>query len=355
MEENKKTPSQKKLLIAIAVLLVVLVAGLILVIVLLQKQANSQNTQAQVQINAEDGLKKGLVTACDAYKVFNAKVDSLEEAKQAITDYGQMQRELYDNDKVKKLEQKLESKYGILAVNLGEMDYATAKDIQKACDYMFKQYPQLRDTLTNISITNFPEDKPSAIAITETREFIINEDYAATPFVVRYQIILNASKFLKRDRLLATCQEMVEAGHWPEGTNITSLIVHELGHQVLDTISMKKHGLKGDKKYDCVYVTDDNIDGYSYYITDSLSANQAVPQEVLEEAYLLWKDKYGGNGSEEDFRVSISEYAGGVQEDGGISYPETVAEAVADVYLNKKKASDASKAIVEVLKKRIAE
>lgn len=326
------------------------------IIILTMLAGCGESTQpALTKLDSGDGLKKGLTTAVEYDKVFNAHVDSLDEAKQSIIDYGDMQRELYENEKVKTLEKKIEQKYGILAVNFGEIDYATAKDVKKACDYMFKEYPQLSGTLTNISIANFPSEMPNALALTETREFIINESYAVVPYVVKYQILLNASKFLKRDKLLTTCNEMVAEGHWPEGTNITSLVVHELGHQLLDIISMKNYGLKGNTEFDCIYITDTNQDGYSGYVTDSLSANQTVPQDVLAESYELWKDNYGESGTEEEFRASISQYAGGVQEDGGISYPETVAEAVADVYLNKKKASNASKAIVDVLKRRLAD
>lgn len=306
-----------------------------------------------VAVNESDGLKKGLTTAIDYDKQFIARIDSADEARKAIADYGEMQREKYDNEKVIKIEKRLEEKYDIAAVNLGEIDIQTAKDIKKACDYMFKTYPELRGTLTNLSLANFPQSTSSATAITEAKEFIVNDEIEQCPFVMKYQIILNASKYLKRDKLLATCKEQVDIGHWPEGTNITSLVVHELGHQALDVVAMKEYGLLQDGKFNGIYITEDNMDAFSGYITDTLSANQEVPKRVVEDAYQIWLDDYGHVGTQEEFRKSISDYALGVQKDGGISYTETVAEAVADVYLHKKKAADASKAITDIVKTRL--
>lgn len=306
-----------------------------------------------VSVNDEDGLRKGLTTVIEYDKVFYAQIDSLEEAKQAIASYGEMQREKYDNEKVIKIEKQLEEKYDIAAVNFGEMDLQTAKDIKKACDYMFKTYPELKGTLTNLSLANFPMDTASATAITESKEFIIHDEFEQTPFVMKYQIVLSAAKYLKRDKLLATCKEMVEIGHWPKGTNITSLVVHELGHQALDVVAMKEFGLIENGEFKGIYITEENRDCFAGYITDSLSANQEVPKKLIADAYISWQTKYGHTGTEEEFRKSISDYALGIQADGGISYPETVAEAVADVYLHGKKAADASKAITEILAERM--
>ena len=55
----------------------------------------------------------------------------------------------------------------------------------------------------------------------------------------------------------------------------------------------------------------------------------------------------------EEFRASISEYAASLDDYGEPIYDETIAEAYHDWYLNKQKATDASKAIVTVLKKYI--
>lgn len=127
--------------------------------------------------------------------------------------------------------------------------------------------------------------------------------------------------------------------------NISALLVHELGHQVLNVYAMNYFGYTTP-----FYVTEATRDAFAYYITDSLKDNQTVPQLVLNSAYELWKNSF--DGSYEEFTASISGYATGVQYDGGISYSETVAEALTDIYLNGEEASYASKCIESALKEQ---
>ncbi len=77
--------------------------------------------------------------------------------------------------------------------------------------------------------------------------------------------------------------------------------------------------------------------------------NQTVNRRTVEQGYQIWQDTYGELGTPEEFRASISEYAVGKQTDGGISYGETISEAIADVYLHGEEAANASKAIVSVI------
>lgn len=291
-----------------------------------------------------DSLRKGLLTVIDYDKQYEAFISSKEEAKQAITDYGILQRSKYPDSEVEEIELQMEKDFDIFAVNLGEIDIDTARDIQTAFIYMYQTYPMLQGTLTNVSLGNFEGDDSGKIAITQSSEFIIHEDYGVCPYVVRHEIIFNAAKFLKRDKLIRTCEEMVESGYWPPNTDITAIVVHELGHQVLNVYAQERFGLK-----DGYYITEENQEAYSRYLTDMLSINQKIPKEVLGRAYKSWLKNHP-EADYETFCGSISAYAAGKQKDGGIAYPETFAEALADIYLNGENAADASKAIEETVR-----
>lgn len=291
-----------------------------------------------------DSLRTGLTTTIEYDKQYRAEVLSLEQAEESIRTYGIRQRENYSNPAVEEIERQMEQEFDLLAVNLGEIEEETAKDIQKAFTYMYDTYPRLRGTLTNLSLGNFEHTKAGNIAVTQNSEFIINEEAGNYPFVVKYEIILNAGKFMKREKLLKDCAYQVETGFWPEGADITSILVHELGHQLLNVIAMEEFGLE-----EACYITEENGDAYSRYVTDKLSVNQEVAKAVIGRGYEIWQTEYHHNDTEEAFRASISGYARGEQPDGGISYGETFAEAVADVYLNGEGAADASKAILAVL------
>lgn len=334
----------------LAVILCILIAAVIFLLVRWDKvpesayQTTKENTTTEWEAWSRDSLREGIATVIEYDKQYSAYVFSEEEARQAIKEYGIRQREKYSNPPVEKIELQMEKDFDILAVNLGEIDEETAKDIRKAFSYMYEAYPQLNGTITNLSLGNFENAKAGNIAVTQNTEFIINEEFGRYPFVVKCEIILNAAKFKNRKKLLRDCEYQAETGYWPEGSDITSIVVHELGHQLLNVIAMEQFGLE-----DACYITEENEEAYSRYVTDQLSINQNVAKSVLRKAYDIWKREYHHTGTEEEFRSSISDYAKGEQMDGGISYGETFAEAIADVYLNKEAAADASKAVVDAV------
>nr|MBQ8253419.1 hypothetical protein [Lachnospiraceae bacterium] len=292
-------------------------------------------------------LRAGLETAVEYDKQYDSYIASEEQARQVIREYGVLQREKYSNPEVEKIELFMEEEFDICAVNLGEMDVATAEDIKRAFTYMYNEYPQLQGTLTNISVGNFRGEAVTYTALTQSRVFVIHETDDAYPFVVKHEIILNAAKFFDRAKFLRECEKQVADGYWPVNSDISSVIVHELGHQLLGVTAMEQFGLVPSH-----YITEENAEAYSCYMTDSLASNQTVAKSVEETAYAIWKERYGHTGSREQFRESISLYAKGLQPDGGVSYGETFAEAVADVYLNGENAADASRALIESLNKK---
>lgn len=290
-----------------------------------------------------DSLKVGKVTAIDHLIQYNANIGTIENAEKELKAYGTEQREKYDNPAVKEIEKRIESESGIFAVNLGEMDEETALDVEKAVVYMFDRYPQLKGNLTNITLANLDSFSSGHLAITQFREYIINGEFTVTPYVVKHEILLGAAYFMRRDMLIKSCEEGVKQGHWPEGMNVSAVIAHELGHQVLNVYEMKHFGLNHP-----YYITEENKDAFSQYITDGLKVNQTVAKSVVDTAYSEWEKNHAGK-SYEDFCLDISGYATGVQKDGGISYSETVAEALTDIYLNGSNASEASACIEAVL------
>lgn len=329
-----------KIIMGLLFALILLLAGMILF--LLKKQdtpPESRETEKQSTQWSVDSLKKGRVTAIDYRGQVYAYIGSKKDAGKEIAEYGMKQREKYDNPGVKEIEKQMEDEFGIFAVNLGEMDEETAKDVKRAFSYMYETYPCLQGTLTSVTLGNPDNYADGNIAKTESREFVINGELAICPFVVKHEIVLYAPSFLQRDTLLKKCKDGAKQGYWPENMDISAIVVHELGHQLLNVHTMEEFGFD-----DIYYITEENQDAYNLYLTDSLSSRQTVPKAVLKEAYQTWEQTHQGE-DYESFCRSISEYALAVQKDGGISYTETFAEAITDVYLNKEHAADASKCI----------
>lgn len=268
--------------------------------------------------------------------VYEKNIADEKEAKQAIDLEAAKQRKAYDNPKVRQKESKMEEKYGIFQVTLGEMEPEMAEKVEAAFAYMYKRYPILQGKLTNVTIGNI---ETGSLAVTRYRDFISPEE-GIYPIVMKHEIVLNARDFLNKNRLNNLIRKSVSQKHWMEGMNIEALVVHELGHVLVNEIRMERYGLD-----DFYYITEENQGAFASYNTDILAENQTTARELLERAF----DTYEGKSrmSFEEACSSISGYAKGVQSDGGISYEETCAEAVADLYLNQESANGFSVCILK--------
>ena len=81
--------------------------------------------------------------------------------------------------------------------------------------------------------------------------------------------------------------------------------------------------------------------------------NGKMAQNIIKEAYENYKKDTSSTISLIDFRKSISEYAIATDDKGNYIYDETIAEAMDDYYANGDSACDASKYIIQVLKKKL--
>lgn len=320
-------------------------------------QQEQTNTQEMVQTDATDGedqssattewsverLKRGKATAIEYDKKYDANIKSEQAAIDAIAKYGDMQRENYSNPEAEEIERKMEQEFQLAAVTLGEMDLDTAQDVYTGCAYIFQTYPHLKGFVTDITLGNL--DGAEAMALTRHMEFIRNGEDC--PIVVKHEVILDAATFLDREKLLNECSKRSESGFWPKNSKPSKIIVHELGHCLLDDYVARKYDVRS------CFITEDKLENFIVSENDQLASFQNSAHEVMDAAYQKWLEK--NQGTEEEFRGSISEYANGVQYDGGISLTETIAEAVSDIYLNGDAAAEASKIIVDELMSLIKE
>lgn len=333
---------RKKDKIWISSLSFILVVLLLWIAIILMMQNRAAHQEKEVNWSIEL-LKKGRITAIEHNKLYSAYIGDKSAAEEELVLFGEKQREKYDNPKINVIEKRMQEEYRIFAVNLGEMEEETAKDVERAFAYMYERYPELYGKLTNVTLANPDVFSSGHLAITEMKEYIINGEFAVCPFVVKHQILLSASAFLKREELLKKCEENVISGYWPKDADISAIVVHELGHQLLNTYAMQVFEFE-----DIYYITDQNVAQYAAYLTDLTKMNQTVPREITEQAFDKWSEEYPEE-NYEAFCASISGYATGIQKDGGISYAETVAEAITDVYLHGDAAAPASKMIEEAL------
>lgn len=238
------------------------------------------------------------------------------------------------------IEQHMETEFGIKEVELAGMEEELARDIYNAFLEMTKRYPVLIGSVGSLQVADIPS---GAVAVTEYVE-ISSAPEGLYPMEMELRIVLGEREFLNPTRLYNLIRKSTAEGHWMEGTDVEALLVHELTHVLVSRIRMERYGLT-----DFTYITEENAEAFSSYNMDGLSRNQTTAREILENAYESCRRE-----NEVSFKEacgSISGYALGEQEDGGISFEETIAEAMTDCYLHGENAQEFSKEILSEIEK----
>lgn len=272
-----------------------------------------------------------------------SKITNSNSVKQLIKSESKDQECKYVSDNVVELEDELEQKCGILAVNLGEMSESLALDITDTVEKMYSEYPELKNFITNLSLNN-DETNIGAIAVTYAfLPFSYRDGMNTIPSGQKIAVGLNSKYYLNVDYFEQAIEASVNAGYFPDNCTTASSVAHELGHVLMNIARVKKYNLDADS---VIYIDDYNK--VYEYVSDW--KNRSLAQEIINKAYNNCKNEFDTQNS---FIESISGYACSKDSYGKTNYEETIAESVHDVYLNGDNAKLASKEIVKVLKKYI--
>jgi len=239
------------------------------------------------------------------------------------------------------IENDIINKYGITAVNFCEMDLDFASELRDVVAYMYNNYPNARNYLTNITLANI-ENATYIAAFMPIFTFGTSKTNSKYPVAIKSQIILNAKYFLNNSKIKSSVNYGVKSGYFPPNATRSSTLAHEFGHY-LSYVALCNHHKSGRIIF--VKGSDANtmFDVYDDFNAGSFSF------QMLQEAYNKYKATYRNDVTFTEFRESISGYAVAKDKSGSYIYDETIAEAFHDCYLNGSMAQPASKAIVEVL------
>ena len=242
---------------------------------------------------------------------------------------------------VKKIENEIINNYGIVAVNLCEMDYDFALELRNVVKYIYNNYPQARNYLTNLTLANVGNDSSFIAAFMPVFSFATSKTNSGYPVGIKTQILLNAKYFLNSSKLKGSVSYAEKSGYFPANATRSSTVAHEFGHYLSYVAllnyynSSKLNFVKASQAAILYEVYNDFNEGdFSY--------------KLLQEAYSEYVKLYS-NDSFDDFRSSISGYAMAKDNSGNYIYDETIAEAFHDVYINGDLAKPASNYIVKVL------
>lgn len=276
-------------------------------------------------------------------------VNNSNDAKGLITKDSNNQKLKCDKEDVKNIETSIEENYGIVAVNLCEIDYEFAKEIENVIDTIYKEFPNIKGYLTNLTLINAPEFSNYIASFVSAKLFAKSNTRNTYPNVYKMSILLNASYFLNLDYFDASISDSLSYGYFPPNATKYSIVAHEFGHY-LSFLAQYKTTSNLDE---LVLLTKNNYSSYSKLIGDS--NNGTFSKKIINEAYENYKKTDNIQYSSIDrFRETISEYAVVKNNNGEYIYDETIAEAFHDYYINRDNAKEVSKEIVKVLKKYLS-
>lgn len=251
-------------------------------------------------------------------------------------------------DEIIEIENELIDKYGITAVNLCEMDLNFAKELVYVFKKIYEEYPSVRNNLTNLSLINASLSDGYIAAFMPVFNFATSNTSSTYPWVIKTQVLLNTTYFLNPTRLEASVKDESNSGHFPPNATMYSPVAHELGHYLSFLAMMRSYELDS-----ILLINNENVKTFYDVYSDFGKGDFSLV--MITEAYENYKKDTNTTLSIDEWRATISSYAVTKDNSGQYIYDETIAEAFHDVYLNGDNAQEASKYVVEVLKKKLEE
>ena len=244
------------------------------------------------------------------------------------------------------IENQIINNYGVIAVNLCEMDVEFANELKNVVAYVYNNYPTARHYLTNITLANVENTGSFIAAFMPIFTFVTSDTASGYPVGSKSQIILNAKYFLNTAKIENSASYGSQTGYFPPNATRSSTVAHEFGHY-LSYVALLNYYNSSKLNY---VTTGQAATLYKVY-DDFNSGN--FSRMLLEEAYDEYIKVYGKNMDFVQFRESISKYAISKDNTGSYIYDETVAEAFHDCYLNGSNAKPASRMIMKVLNTKL--
>lgn len=244
------------------------------------------------------------------------------------------------------IENQIINNYGIVAVNLCEMDEEFANEIKNVVAYIYNNYPTARNYLTNITLANVASGSSYMAAFMPIFTFVTSDTGSGYPVGSKTQIILNANYYLNPSKINNSVSYGSKSGYFPPNATRSSTVAHEFGHY-LSYVALLNYYQSSKLNYVTTGQASKLYNVYDDFNTGNFS------RILLEEAYEEYIKVYGNNLTFLGFRESISKYAVAKDNTGSYIYDETIAEAFHDCYINGNNAKPASRMIMKVLNTKL--
>lgn len=285
------------------------------------------------------GYNSSVINTNNQYKdkVINNDNDAVNIIK---NDFDDQYWQCSNNIKVSTITYDLQKNLNIPSVSFCDMSLEEATKISKVINEMYDLFPTIKGALSNISITNAPNNE--YIARFQPKYQFVNSNQNLNK-VNKTQILLNSYYFLN-DNYLNTPIEKVIKDKYVKDATWESTIAHEIGHYISFYTLLKQNNLEN-----IFLENNDNEKIINTIITDYENNNHS--NKIVNQALNNYNTKHQTNITIEEFTNKISNYANTkTSQNNKINTEETIAEAIHDYYLHKNNASPASLEIINIIK-----
>lgn len=291
------------------------------------------------QINYyKHGYNTTLLKTNNTYE--NIDITSLEDAQEQI--YNDFDNQFYlckNNLDIKRIEYELETKYDITSINFCDLSIEKVNKISQVIEKIYELFPNIKGSLTNITLTNSLSQGDYVAYFQPRYEFInSNQDISSYNKVNKTQILLNSYYFLNDKTNEIDLEKYVKDAY------LESTIAHELGHYITFKSLLKSYNLDS-----ITLVTSDNEEK----INEVINGFDTFCDNVLNIALQRYNNKYNTNLDLNNFALNISKYAGIINENNKLIASETIAEAIHDYFLHGNNLEKESQEIVDVIKENL--
>ena len=304
-----------------------------------------QNNVKEEQINNdENNTYETVIVHTNKYEDMDIKDETF--AKELI-EKDSLKEEAKCNNNLKEIEEKIKDTTNIYGINLCEINEEEASKILNSLEYVYNNYPIIKDYVTNITLVNDGGTSSYIAAFKPSFTFATSNKEDNFPFIIKIQVFLNSSYYLNDKYLDSVIENAINTGHFPKDTTKESLIVHEFGHVLTYVLAIKHYN-----SINTLVLKNNDFQKYANTLNEYTKSK--FSKKIVDESYNNYINKYSKI-SEEKFRHNISSYANTTSNDGEVLYNETIAEAFHDYYLHKEQAKKESLEIINTLNKYIIE
>ena len=292
------------------------------------------------------GYNTAIIKTDNIYNKEN--ISSLEDAKMFIEkDFDRQEYKCSSSIENFKLSTELENTFDITSVVFCDISYEESEKITNVIKKMYVLFPNIKGSLTNISITNALSKEKYIARFQPMFQFVNpNEDINRYNKVNKTQILLNSYYFLNEKIMSDSIESVVGKDWYVKDATWESTIAHEIGHYITFKAFLKQNNLDN-----IILITKDN----EQYINNLLKEYDSgiFSKKLLNDAVYNYNETNNNELTINDFAKMISKYANEKNDKGEIIADETIAEAIHDYYLHGSSCSEASLEIVKLIKAKL--